>query len=1070
MRFGVLGPLAVWTDAGETVRVPGKIRALLADLIIHCGRPVSAGRLVEDLWPASPPGNPAGTLQAKVSQLRRIIEDAEPGARGLIVSQSPGYLLRAEPDPTDSAQFAALAAAARTRKDLPGRKALFAEALALWRGPAFADLAGEPFVHAAAARLEEERLEALEDHAETRLALGEHAPLTGELGELVRANPLRERLRGILMRALYRCGRQSEALASFRDLRTRLLEEIGVDPGPEIAALHQAILNQRPELRPAPPATTGRSRTNLPEQLTGLVGRDEALTEIRTLFGQTRLLTLTGAGGVGKTRLAMEVAKQVAGTFADGAWLVELATLGHATSTAGSIAEVLLATLGIRDDVQTPLPGRDPVPVVQRLANTLRPQRLLLVLDNCEPVVKPAAELAESLLRSVPGLRILATSQEPLWVAGERLWTVPPLRLPDPGTGTEPAALGRSSAVELFVQRAAAAAPGFVLDDGNAADVAVLCRRLDGIPLALELAATRVRALGVAGLVARLDDRFRLLAAGYRGAPPRQQTLRAMIDWSWELLTRAERAVLRRLAAHAEGCALETAEFVCVGDAVHDGEVLSLLARLVDRSLVVMSDGLAGPRYRLLESVRHYCLGKLDEAGEAAALRVRYRGHYLGLAEQARLHDRDQREWLERLDIESANLREVFDGAVQDRDADSALRIANALAWYWFLRGRITEARRSFDAALEISGADPALSARALTWQLGIAIVEGDDVTVGRAHDVLAEIPDLGARTRAHWFLAFALFNAGHLDECGEMLDGLLTRVREVGDTWGEAATQSLSAALALARGDLTAIGEHGAASAGLFERLGDRWGQSQIVYPLAALAEITADYDRAARLHRDGLDMAESLGLWTEASERLSGLGRIALLTRDHAQAQDFHERALRLAVEQGYEFGEIYARMGLGLGARRGGDYDVAETHLRRVLDWNRMVAFEPGNTLVLAELGFVAEQRGDAAAALALHHESLALARKVGDPRAVALSLEGVAGARALAGQHDQAALLLGCAAWAREAAGAPLPSAERGDVDRITERACQALGAERFDREFRRGRELPAEDVADIESDG
>ncbi|MCQ0005859.1 AfsR/SARP family transcriptional regulator [Actinomadura madurae] len=438
MRFGVLGPLAVWTDQGGLVPVPGlKVRALLADLLVHEGRPVPADRLVDDLWGDAPPGNPMGALSAKVSQLRRVLEDAEPGARTLVESRPAGYLLGADDERVDARRFQDLVGAARRAEEPKEKSALFAEALGLWRGPALADLRDEPFTRAAVTRLEELRLTALEEHAEVRLDLGEHGALAADLGDAVEEHPLRERLRAAHMRALYRAGRQNEALESYERYRTLLADELGLDPGAELADLQRAILRQDPGLdAPAP----SRGRSNLPVPPTELIGRDGAVREIRARIGTDRLVTLTGPGGVGKTRLAIETAGGLVDAFADGVWMAELA--GFERSTVPDLAEVVTAILDIRD-----APGA-PEAALDRLAAALGARRLLLVLDNCEHVVEQAAGLAELLLRRVPGVRVLATSREPLGLPGEVVWAVPPLDVP--GDGDDPAA---ASAVRLFAAR-----------------------------------------------------------------------------------------------------------------------------------------------------------------------------------------------------------------------------------------------------------------------------------------------------------------------------------------------------------------------------------------------------------------------------------------------------------------------------------------------------------------------------------------------------------------------------------------------------------------------------------------
>ncbi|MFB9723086.1 AfsR/SARP family transcriptional regulator [Planobispora longispora] len=1208
MRFGVLGPLAVWTDGGEPVAVPGlKVRALLADLLVHEGRPVPADRLIHDLWGDDLPGNPPGALSAKVSQLRRVLEDAEPGGRELVVHQPAGYLLKGV---TDADGFHSLIAEAGRAGDPRARAALLSEALTGWRGPAFADFADEAFTRAAAVRLAEQRLAAQEDWAEARLALGEHAPLAGDLGDLLTEHPLRERLRAAHMIALYRAGRQSEALESYEALRALLADELGLDPSPGLVALHRAILTQDPGLaapavrdaggagtagsaasgadesgpggpdRPVPesagpapatagpatagPATAGpatvRPATNLPAPVTGLVGREEAVAEVCARLETDRLVTLTGPGGVGKTRLALAAAGRLIGPpsgsgpsasspefsgggaahdsasarstpfpvahdsasarsvpFPDGVWLVELAALDRPAErdAVPRVAEAVMAVLGVRDGGDPTGPGA-PVTAADRLVEALRSRLLLLVLDNCEHVVEPVAELVESLLRAAPGVRLLATSQEPLALPGEVVWNVPPLEVPARAAGPrgthdprDLADLGRIGSVRLFVARASAADRGFTLDADTAPAVAVLCRRLDGIPLALELAATRVRALGVHGLVDRLDDRFRLLATGYRGAPPRQRTLMAMIDWSWELLTDPERVVLRRLAVHADGCALEAAEAVCAGDDLPAADVLDLLTRLVDRSLVVMVETAEGPRYRLLESVAAYCAERVREAGEDERMRRRHRRHYTALAERAgqRLYGHEQRRWLRVLDAEAANMRAALTTAVADGDADGALRLVGALAWYWFLRGRLGEARRSFAAALAaagvpgavarssaspaggsadvpspsearaeapVTGPSPGLLAGALAWDAGIGFLHGDvadrEERRRTVMDRYEEAGDPGGRARAEWFLAYTGIDLGDLAVAGELLDRALPVFERLGDRWGTAAVLAARAKLAHVRGDLEVMRRDGGRSAEIFAELGDRWGRLEATGWLGGLAEMTGDLEGAERLQRDGLHLAEELGLWAEVAGRLGWLGWIALQRGDYAEAMDLCERALRLFTEQGHQAGRIFALMGLAFAARRNGEIDRAEVHLREVLEQTpRDDAGDvppPYLPMIMTELGFAAEERGDAAAALALHLEALDLVAKMDASRDVPITLDGLAGALALAGCHDRAARLLGAAAAIRASSSIPISSAERDDVDRITARVRDALGGDLFAAESGRGAALTPEEARSL----
>ncbi|MGW5002897.1 BTAD domain-containing putative transcriptional regulator [Streptomyces hydrogenans] len=1042
MRFGVLGPVVVLADDGVEVVVPeAKVRTLLALLLAHDGGTVAADRLVDALWDTRPPANPSGALQARVSQLRRVL------GKDRVVRRPPGYRLDVRPGEVDASRFRALVARAAAAPGPGDRAALLTEALGLWRGPAFADVADLGPVGPAAARLDEERLAAQEERARALLAVGGGAALAGELAELVAAHPLRESLHALRLRALYAAGRQGEALAAYEELRGRLAEELGVDPSPELATLHTALLRHAPELiagapspvpdtPPVPPVPPDRlAGEPLPAPLTPLIGRDALVSRVRRTLGAARQVTLTGPGGVGKTRVAVAAARG-AGTDA---WLVEFA--GLRAGTAADLAQVVAAALGLRDDARAAGPGTAPLSAVGHLTGALRDRRGLLVLDNCEHVVDAAADLAARLLAAAPGLRVLATSQEPLGLSGETVVPVAPLAAPD--------------AVRLFTERAAASAPDFPADPAalgpeDRTAVEEICRRLDGIPLALELAATRVRALGVRELADRLGDRFRLLAGRRRGGPARQQTLRAVIDWSWELLSPPERVVLSRLAVFGEGGDLAAVTAVATGDGVSGGEVWELVGRLVDRSLVTVTDGPHGPRYRLLESVAAYAQERLAERAEEDAVRDRHLAHYLDLAERAEpgLRGPDQHARLDRLDAEAGHLRAALDTALsRSGDGGPAARLARALAWWRLLRGRLTEARRSLRAVLEAyPDPFPERDELLLLHRAFALLTEGRDVDV-TAGGTAVRADACGRRARAGWLCAYGLFSAGAPEEAEAANSRALERFEELGDAWGRAAALSLRARLALDRGDLAGPGRDGAESARAFREIGDRWGELQTVSALSTLAEIRGAYEEAARRQREGLRMARELGLTAEVSARLSGLGRLALLDRDWDRARELHGQALAMAAEQGYAYGEIHARMGLALGARRSGDLVAAEHHLLLLRDRFAQASSPAGEHLRHAELGFLAELGGRHDEALAHQLRGLAVARGLAEPRALALSLEGLAGALAPRSPAEAAALL-GAADAERRTVDAPLPAAERTDVDRITATLHASLGPAAF----------------------
>ncbi|TDW79348.1 BTAD domain-containing putative transcriptional regulator [Kribbella sp. VKM Ac-2566] len=1001
MRFGVLGPVTAWTDAGTPVVIQGlKVRALLANLLVHEGRPVPADRLIDDLWGSELPGNPSGTLSAKVSQLRRAFEDAEPGSRSLVQSGPAGYSLVVSAETYDALKFGELLAAGSVD-----------EALALWRGPAYADFADDAFVETAVARLTDLRLTALEQA---------DLPVV-DLAALVKEHPLREGLRAAHMKALYRAGRQTEALESFDELRQLLLEDLGLDPSPELVALQQSILTQE----------LPHARNNLPAQLTELIGRTDALADVGACLGTSRLVTLTGPGGVGKTRLALAAAADVAGRFADGVVLVELAAVTpDALSVANSLTDAVQAALDLRDTGGTP--------VVDLLASVMGSR--LLVLDNCEQIVEEVAALTDRLLATAPGLRVLATSREPLGLAGEVVWGVPPLAVPPVSAGVE--AVGECSAAQLFVTRAAAASRGFALTDETVADVAVLCRRLDGIPLALELAATRVRALGVRGLVARLDDRFRLLATGHRGAAPRQQTLHAMIDWSWELLAPEEQSVLRQLAVHADGCTAEAAAAVCGED-----DVLDVLVRLVDRSLVVPVDG---GRFRLLESVAAYCVEKLRVSGELESSRQRHLSYYVSLAEAARpgLFGDEQSRWLQLLDEDSANFRTALDRAVTTGQLDLAERLVDALSWYWFLRGRYVEAMRSLDT---VPG-----SARAGVWRAGFMYLLG--------HPDAAEERDRwldSADAMGQWWIAHAASDVGDLSACLSMLNQALKTFEADGNQWGVAAVLAARAKHAHVRADLPALYDDACQSIEIFRALGDRWGVLQATGWFGAHAELVGDFDEAERLHLEGAEAAEEIGLWPEVANALGMLGWTAIRREHYEQARTYGERALRLATEQGQRATQALAELVLGFAARRTGALDEASERLQALIDAARL---QPESVLylsiVLEELGFVRELQGRPDDALELHMEAFRVSEEFDSLRSMCWALEGIAACHP---DKTLAATLLGSSSATRSTENYLMAATEEDDLARAVAAAESALGPEAYRAAFSRGEGLSPADA-------
>jgi predicted ATPase/DNA-binding SARP family transcriptional activator len=831
IEFRLLGPLEVWRH-GQRLAVGGaKPRALLAMLLLHANEAVGTDRLIDALWGERPPATAGNALQAHVAQLRRVLDPSRTraGADDVLSTRAPGYLLGVAGDELDIVCFERLVAEGRyALPDDPAAAAtLLSEALGLWRGPALADFVFEPFAHVEAARLEELRLAALEDRLEADLALGGQGELVPELEALVAAHPLRERLAGQLMLALYRADRQADASRVYHATRAVLVEESGMEPGRSLRELLKRVLEQDPSLGPvrADYSRAGRAAPaerpahNLPVELTSFVGRERDLEEVRSLLGEARLVTLTGTGGSGKTRLALRVARQLLGGFPEGVWLVELAALADPSLVGNSVA----AAFGVREGSR---------PIIETLQKRLRSARVLLVLDNCEHVIEACAELAHGLLSACEGLRLLATSREPLNIGGEVIWEVRGLALP--GTRALPslAELNTYAAIRLFVERAAASQPGIVLDADSAGTVGRLCRRLDGIPLAIELAAARVRVLSPQGILERLDDRFELLSAGNRTAVARQQTLRATLDWSHDLLEESERALFRRLAVFAGGWSTEDVEQVCVDEELPAGAVFEVLCQLVAKSLVVAEPAMAGStRYRLLETLRDYASERLATAGEQEAIGRRHFSYFLELVE--RVHERKMTSGsdagLALLEVQQDNLRGALVFA-RAADPNGLQRLAGAMEQLW-LAGNLAEGRRWLHEALSQS-LEPTLErARALhaagslatfqqahaearrlvresltlssslndevgeSWArltLGLIELMADDPVRASRHleRSLAIHEALGDRLgacRSHIFLATALTHVPSSRELGriELKRGLRT-AHELEDSWGE--------------------------------------------------------------------------------------------------------------------------------------------------------------------------------------------------------------------------------------------------------------------------------------------
>ena len=908
--FGILGPTQVRPAGGRELALPGpRLRTLLVLLLLDASRVVSAERLIDGLYGADPPGDAANALQSQISRLRRALSGMD-GGRTLVEFQPAGYRLAVDRDDVDAHRFARLAADGRralAAGDHAGAAAVLGQALDLWRGAPLADVPDAPFARVEAARLDELRLAAVEDRIEAALGLGGHRPLTGELVSLVAAHPLRERLRGQLIRALDGSGRRAEALAAYADARRVFAEELGTDPSAELAAIHLAVLRDDQPSRPAQPG--------LPAPLTSFVGRDGELRRVRRLLDRSRLVTLSGPGGVGKTRLAMAAAGQSAGEVC----LVELASCGDGTD----VPRAVLHALGLRDaGLRAPNDGRRDV--TGRLVAALAGRPLLLILDNCEHVVTAAARLADRLLRACPALRILATSREPLAVTGEALCPVPGLALPPEDARVE--AAREYEALRLFADRAADVAPDFAVTPATIGAVRHICRTLDGLPLAIELAAARLQALPVAEIAARLDDRFRLLSRGSRTAQPRHRTLRAVVEWSWELLDDAERVLARRLTVFTGGATLTAVERVC-GLPPH--ETVEVLTGLVRKSLVEVADG----RYRMLETVRAFCAERLAGAGEGDGLRRAHAAYLLDLAQAAdpQLRRAGQLEWLRRLDAERDNLHTAVRAAAAHGEVGMALRLVAVLSFYWWVRGLRSEGVALAGEILTATGAvappelDEEFALCVLTASLGGPVPDDVSRAVGSGEAVLRNL----GRAPRQPFLLFLAAVAGGPPAAGPaaLAESLQRQASRLGpDPWIHALC---AVGLGLAwmydgRPD-RARPELAVALRG-FRALGDRWGMIMALAADAELAYLGDDGAAAVAPLAEALRLAGELGSAIDRADLLRARGDGHVRIGDLDRAEDDYAAAVESARRAGAPEITAAALAGLGRVAGLRGDPGTA------------------------------------------------------------------------------------------------------------------------------------------------
>ncbi|MGW3142941.1 AfsR/SARP family transcriptional regulator [Streptomyces sp. NPDC001139] len=900
MRYRILGVTQVEGEDGTVVPVPGpRLRALLTALALRPGRVTTPGTLIAEVWTDDPPDDAPAALQALVGRLRRAL------GKDVVASAPGGYRLTATEHDVDLHVFEDLVqrgTAALARDDAATAADVLDEALALWRGPALADLPDRT----AAARPDALHLEATRARVDADLRLGRAHTAVPRLRELTAAHPYDELLRALLIRALRDTGRTADALAAYEATRRALADGLGVDPGPELRALHAELLaapetHPRPESpgRPRPPARSG----NLRPRLTSFVGREPELDALRSEVHRARLVTLTGPGGSGKTRLAEEAAAGL-----PQAWLVELAPLDRPEAVPGAV----VSALGLRETVllttELTAPQDDPLAL---LVEYCAPRSELLILDNCEHVIEAAAALAETLLTHCPGLTILATSREPLGVPGESVRPVEPL-VPD-------------QARRLFEERASAVRPDADTVLRDRAAVEEICRRLDGLPLAIELAAARLRLLTPRQIADRLDDRFRLLTSGSRTVLPRQQTLRAVVDWSWDLLDERERTVLREVSVFAGGWDLEAAEAVCTGPAA------DLVGALVDKSLIVAApyadpyeeSGSGTMRYRLLETIHEYAT---ERAAEVLALRAeaerRHRAWVRGLVTRAepRLRSAGQLPWISRLETELDNIRAALDRALARGDEEEAGALTLAMGWFWWLRNYRHEATSWVDRAVRLgAGVDPYDTS---VDPVDACLAAADGEEPGPPHTLRMNLrmlhlflksdaepmdadPDEPLRAYATRVRAFfepggpeaarfpglvwpmTAFVLGSWQEVLAAMNVTVANCRAHGDDWAVGVALMIRTHMAVdSPGGMKGVDEDLAELRAISRRVGDRWMRAQVCSAAGEAAMARARYQEAKGEYEEALRLAYEVGAYAETPFLMARLAEFAYRAGDRPGA----------------------------------------------------------------------------------------------------------------------------------------------------------------------------------------
>jgi predicted ATPase/DNA-binding SARP family transcriptional activator len=996
----LLGPPGLELNNAPIIADRRKTLALLAYLAVNRW-PHHRDHISALLWPDYDQPKAYTNLRHILWEVQQLIGEgwiaAQRDTIGLIAddysSSQPGRVVR-----VDVARFKSLITEGRShaQRDVSLRIPLLSEAVKLYRNhfltgfslkqsPVFNE-----WVVAESDELRHQLASALTMLTEDHYALGQAETAIPYAQRLVALDPFNESSHRQLMQIYIQAGQNGAALKQYQICEQIMRKELGVDPQPETRALYKQI--RKGEIKPIQPIKQKEVSApphNLPYQISTFIGRERELDEVTHLIAAHRLVTLVGTGGIGKTRLSLKVGERLLREYADGIWLIELASLSDPALVPQTVAKLFQ------------LLEKSGESLTEKLIRVMRPKSMLLILDNCEHVLDACAQLADTLLRSCPNLKILTSSREPLGITGESQYHVPSLALPDLQQILEK--LLDYESVELFEERARLVQENFSLTMENAASIAQICHRLDGIPLAIELAAARVNSLSTQQIASRLDERFNLLTGGSRTALPRHQTLRASIDWSWDLLSEAEQVLMQRLSVFTDGWTLTAAEAVCAGNGIERQQVLDLMNELVAKSLVIAEEQIQKPRYRLLETTRQYAQEKLIEANESELFRDHHLDFFLtfATATEPRLHGPEQVYWLDQLETENNNLRAALSWAIK-HNIEIGLLLANALGWFWYVRGYLSEGIEVLDVLLSHSTARTQQQARALWVRSTLAITKTDFESA--YHSAVASLnlsQELGNPRDIAYALSMCGLSAFYSGKDVQLAIEWLDQAVDLGSRLGEEGEWMLAGAMFF---------------------LGDFYSQG------------AGDYIRAAPFYETSLATYRKLGDKWGIAHTLLSMGNIYLRQGDYVRAAQIDEEALALFRESGDKSGVAYTLGDMVSAASLRGDYQEAHALAEERLEWSRDMGGGLQIAWSLRQLGRILIQRNELGRADSLLHESLGIFRQQGDSTDITHCVLRIADLALAQGRLERAARLYGACQNLSELHQTELHSYDRQESER------------------------------------